>query len=250
MDRKLKLLIIEDEEAILQGLTDLFVFHGYDVASATDGRRGLDMASTGTYDLIILDVMLPGLDGFAVCNEIRQQDRDQPIIMLTAKTAEDDILTGLTLGADDYISKPFSVRELVLRVEAVLRRSQKVRRQERHFEVGNHLCIDTANLVGHYVCQPPSSPSSSGSANDPIVFTRREIDILQYLHQHADRIVSREELLAEVWGYAQPDSIETRTVDIHIAKLRRKIEPDPKTPVFLITLRGEGYKLLDVPVVL
>ncbi len=106
---KLRLLIVEDEEAILQGLTDLFVFHGYTVDSSKDGQEALDMARHGDYDLVILDVMLPSVDGFTICNEIRRHDRDQPVILLTAKTTEEGILTGLTLGADDYISKPFSV---------------------------------------------------------------------------------------------------------------------------------------------
>ncbi len=243
MNRKIKLLIIEDEEAILQGLTDLFVFHGYAVDARKDGREGLEMVRRGDYDLVILDVMLPSVDGFTICNEIRQGDRDQPVIMLTAKTTEKDILEGLTLGADDYISKPFSVRELVLRVEAVLRRSQKLRKRESQFVVGRHIRIDVDNLLGY------RHPTQSG-ASDPteIQFTRREIDILHYLQQHADRPISREELLVEVWGYAQADDIETRTVDIHIAKLRRKIEPDPKNPVFLVTIRGEGYKLYENPV--
>ena len=130
MRNKLQLLIIEDEPAILTGLIDLFVYHGYEVEAAQDGRVGLDKALAGAYDLIILDIMLPTLDGFALCNAIRQHNREQPLIILTAKTTEEDIITGLTLGADDYVGKPFSVRELVLRVEAVLRRSTKLRQQE------------------------------------------------------------------------------------------------------------------------
>lgn len=240
MNRKLKLLIVEDEPAILQGLTDLFVFHGYEVDTTSDGQEGLTKATGQQYDLILLDVMLPSVDGFTVCNEIRQRNRDQPIVMLTAKTTEADILTGLTLGADDYISKPFSVRELLLRVEAVLRRSQKLRNQDRQFVVGNNLCIDGRNLVGRWSHQ--GAPSNH--TDEEIAFTRKEIDILDYLRQHPDRPVSREELLAEVWGYEKAATIETRTVDIHMAKLRRKIEPDPKNPAFLVTIRGEGYKLL------
>lgn len=240
MNRKLKLLIVEDEPAILQGLTDLFVFHGYEVDTTSDGQEGLTKATGQQYDLILLDVMLPSVDGFTVCNEIRKRNRDQPIVMLTAKTTEADILTGLTLGADDYISKPFSVRELLLRVEAVLRRSQKLRNQDRQFVVGNNLCIDGRNLVGRWSHQ--GAPLNH--TDEEIAFTRKEIDILDYLRQHPDRPVSREELLAEVWGYEKAATIETRTVDIHMAKLRRKIEPDPKNPAFLVTIRGEGYKLL------
>ena len=127
MQRKSRLLIIEDEQAILTGLLDLFVYHGYDVDAAQDGQLGLEKALQGNYDLIILDIMLPRLDGFAICNAIRHHSREQPLIILTAKTTDEDIITGLTLGADDYVAKPFSVRELVLRVEAVLRRSAKHR---------------------------------------------------------------------------------------------------------------------------
>jgi len=233
MQRKPRLLIIEDEPAILTGLLDLFVYHGYDVDAAQDGRLGLEKALLGNYDLIILDIMLPILDGFAVCDAIRHHSREQPLIILTAKTTDEDIITGLTLGADDYVAKPFSVRELVLRVEAVLRRSARRRYEEAQLCLGAHLQIDTRNLVG----------TQRGSA-EPILFTRREVDILQYLTQHHERPVSREELLVEVWGYANASRFETRTVDIHMAKLRRKIEPNPKAPTVLITVRGEGYRLL------
>src|SRR5215831_11418664 len=233
MRNKLQLLIIEDEPAILTGLIDLFVYHGYEVEAAQDGRVGLDKALAGAYGLIILDIMLPTLDGFALCNEIRKHNREQPLIILTAKTTEEDIITGLTLGADDYVGKPFSVRELVLRVEAVLRRSVKRRYEEAQLCLGTHLQIDTRTLVGTQRDHP-----------EPILFTRREVEILQYLTQHHDRPVSREELLAEVWGYANASRFEIRTVDIHMAKLRRKIEPNPKAPAMLITVRGEGYRLL------
>ena len=231
MPHKPKLLIIEDEEPILQGLIDVFIFHGYDVDSAMDGREGLQKALTANYALILLDVMLPSIDGFTICNRIRQGDLEQPIIMLTAKSAEEDIINGLSLGADDYIAKPFSLRELLLRVEAVLKRSRKLLQANSIIEVGEGIRIDTANL------------SELDSAS-PLLFTRREVEILQYLQNHAERPVSREELLETVWGYRKADSIETRTVDIHIAKLRRKIEPEPKQPKFLVTVRGEGYRLL------
>jgi DNA-binding response OmpR family regulator len=236
MHNKLTLLIIEDEVAIRSGLTDLFVYHGYAVDAVADGREGLDKALAGAYDLIILDIMLPTLDGFAICNALRQRSREQPIIILTAKTTDEDIITGLTLGADDYVGKPFSVRQLVLRVEAVLRRSVKLRQYEAQLQIGPQLQIDTKNLVGTQVNRP-----------EPILFTRRELEILQYLKQHNDRPVTREELLAEVWGYAHTSHLETRTVDIHMAKLRRKIEANPKEPQLLITVRGEGYKLMVAP---
>lgn len=229
MTHKAKLLIVEDEQAILQGLMDVFVFHGYQVDSAVDGKEGLEKALSQDYDLILLDVMLPFIDGFSICNQIREQDLQQAIIMLTAKSSEQDIITGLTLGADDYISKPFSVRELVLRVESVLKRSQKLTEQAAILSVGN-IRIDTANLQ-QLDCKNPQQ------------FTRREIEILHYLQQHNQRPVSREELLEKVWGYRRAENIETRTVDIHIAKLRRKIETNHKQPKFLLTIRGEGYRL-------
>ena len=124
MQRKIRILVVEDEVAIRTGLMDLFVFHGYEVDSAADGREGLQKALRGTFDLILLDIMLPGLDGFEICNQIRARDRDQPIIMLTAKTSDEDIIQGLSLGADDYVAKPFSITQLLLRVQAVLRRSR------------------------------------------------------------------------------------------------------------------------------
>lgn len=227
--KKLKLLIVEDEQAILQGLVDVFIFHGFEVDSADDGQQGLGKALSGAYDLILLDIMLPSVDGYSICNKIRDQDKNQPIIMLTAKSSEEDIIMGLTLGADDYIAKPFSIRELVLRVNAVLKRNAQHSEENPVFQVGN-MQIDTANLV-------------QINAKSPFFFTRRELDILRYLQHHTQRPVSREELLEQVWGYHQADAIETRTVDIHIAKLRRKIEQDPKQPEWLVTVRGEGYRL-------
>lgn len=227
---KIKLLIVEDEEAISQGLQDLFTFHGYDVTLATDGEKGLKLALTGHYDLILLDVMLPIQDGFSVCNAIRQQDREQPIIMLTAKSQGEDIENGLTLGADDYVTKPFSVRQLVLRVEAVLRRSQKLKSREIHIDLGAQLTLNTENLTAQFAEKPPFE------------LTRREVELLQYLHSEKHRPVSREELLHKIWGYHKNSTIETRTVDIHMTKLRKKIENNPKDPQRLVTVRGEGYR--------
>jgi two-component system alkaline phosphatase synthesis response regulator PhoP len=230
MNRKLRLLIVEDESAIRNGLVDVFVFHGYEVDSVDDGREGLRLAQTGRFDLVLLDVMLPGIDGFEICDRIRQDDREQPIIMLTAKTADEDIIQGLRLGADDYVAKPFSIAQLVLRVEAVLRRSRVAAEQAAAIYLGDSIEIDTDNLCGKVRGEVSS-------------FTRREMDVLQYLHANSQRPVSREELLTKVWGYARDLDIETRTVDIHIAKLRRKLELDPKQPAFLVTVRGAGYRL-------
>ncbi len=226
---KHKLLIVEDEIAILQGLIDVFIFHGFEVDSAEDGKTGLAKALSTHYSLILLDVMLPLMDGFTICNKIREQDKNQPIIMLTAKSSEADIINGLTLGADDYIAKPFSIRELVLRVNTVLKRSYLQTSQTPILQIGP-MQIDTANLV-------------QLNSENPCSFSRRELEILHFLQTHCERPVSREELLEHVWGYKQADTIETRTVDIHIAKLRRKVEVNPKQPQWLVTIRGEGYRL-------
>jgi two-component system response regulator RegX3 len=233
MKRQLRILVVEDEEAIRTGLIDVFVYHGYELDSSDNGPEGLQKALTGRFDLILLDVMLPGMNGFDICNEIRRNDRNQAIIMLTAKNSDEEIIRGLQLGADDYVSKPFSIAQLVLRVEAVLRRSQVGIDQASKIELREDIVIDTENL---------SAVSPAGE----LTFTRREIDILQYLAMNASRPVSREELLTKVWGYARNMDIETRTVDIHIAKLRRKIETDPKEPVNLVTVRGAGYRLLTL----
>lgn len=233
MQKKLHILVVEDEEAIRTGLVDVFVYHGYEVDSTADGLEGLRKVETGKFDLILLDVMLPSMNGFDVCDEIRKTDRDQPIIMLTAKVTEEDIVAGLRLGADDYVAKPFSITELVARVEAVLRRSRSQMMLSSHLKLGE-LEVDIANMCGQ-------------RGEETVVFTRREIELLQCLAANTQRPVSREELLTEVWGYARNLDIETRTVDIHIAKLRRKIEPDPKEPSFLVTVRSAGYRLIVEP---
>ena len=231
MNRQIRVLVVEDEEAIREGLIDVLVFHGYDVDSAATGPEGLDKALTGRFDLILLDIMLPGIDGYEICDRIRAKDRYQPIIMLTAKSSDEEIIHGLKLGADDYVPKPFSVQQLVLRVEAVLRRSQVGQEQARTLSVGD-VEIDTENLSGRI-------------GDEELAFTKREIEVLCFLAENSDRPVSRDELLARVWGYARGLEIETRTVDIHIAKLRRKIEADPKEPQILVTVRGAGYRLVN-----
>lgn len=229
--RKLRVLIVEDEDAIRFGLIDVFVFHGYEVDSSGNGREGLDKALSGQFDLVLLDLMLPGLSGFEICDEIRKVDRDQAIIMLTAKTSDEDIIRGLSLGADDYVAKPFSVAQLVLRAKAVLRRSRAMDELYHCIKLSGDIEVDMQNLCGR-------------RGNEALVFTRREIEILHYLRANSRRPVSREELLNKVWGYARNLDIETRTVDIHIAKLRRKIELKPGEPANLVTVRGSGYRLL------
>ena len=231
MTRKARLLIVEDEAAIRTGLVDVFIYHGYETDWADEGPQGLEKSLSGTFDLILLDVMLPGMNGFDICNQIRAQDPNQAVIMLTAKGSDDDVIQGLTLGADDYVTKPFSVAQLVLRVQAVLRRANIGVEQHKHIQLGKQVKIDIANLRGQ-------------RGSETFRFTRREMEVLEYLNANSKRPVSREELLNKVWGYAKEMDIETRTVDIPIAKLRRKLEADPARPQFLLTVRGAGYRLM------
>lgn len=230
MQRKPRILIVEDEPAIRSGLVDVFVYHGFEVEAVADGEQGLRLALAGRHDLLLLDVMLPGRNGFDILAAVRAQDREQAAIMLTAKSTDEDIVHGLALGADDYVAKPFSVTQLVLRVQAVLRRTQAQRVTPATLRIG--ACeVDVANLCAR-------TPAGELS------FTRREIEVLQYLAAHRERPVPREELLHKVWGYARHLDIETRTVDIHIARLRRKLEADPAEPRHILTVRGGGYRLL------
>ncbi len=221
------ILVVEDDLAILKGLLDVFVFNGYQAKGLEDGGEGLRAGLEENYDLIILDVMLPTLDGFSICKAVRKKKPGQGIIILTAKGSEDDIVTGFRAGADDYVSKPFSLRELMVRVEAVLRRTGKNLGDEQIRFKG--IFFDGKTLNASY-------------ENHTIELTRREMDIIVYLYRHMDRIVSKKELLTEVWQYADAD-IETRTVDIHILKLRKKITALMGDIPFILTIRGEGYRL-------
>lgn len=228
MSQKPSILIVEDEPSILRGLTDLFVFHGFDVESRMDGKEGLEQALTGRYDCVILDVMLPSMNGFDICNAIRQQSESQGILMLTAKNAEEDIINGLTLGADDYLAKPFSTSELVLRAKALVRRSS-FQKLDGKIRINADVSICINSLTGVSYAQEQR-------------YTSREVAILNYLRTKGIP-VPRNELLKEIWGYKSTDDLDTRTVDIHIAKIRKKIEKDPKLPRCLVTHRGEGYQL-------
>jgi two-component system response regulator RegX3 len=224
---KARILIVEDDQAILNGLSDVLVFNGYAVEGADDGGEGLEAILNGQFDLVLLDVMLPTLDGFSICRRVREAKPSQPIIMITAKGAEDDIVSGFRAGADDYVPKPFSLRELIVRVEAVLRRSGKHLGDERIECRG--IVFDGRNLRAQFKEQL-------------IDLTRREMDIVVYLYRYQDRIVSKKELLREVWHYADAD-IETRTIDIHMLKLRKKIASLDEQADLIKTVRGEGYRL-------
>ncbi|MGB9441953.1 MAG: response regulator transcription factor [Desulfobacterales bacterium] len=224
---KARILVVEDDTALLRGLLDVLVFNGYAVKGAEDGGLGLRVAVDEQFDLILLDVMLPTLDGFSICKEIRKEKPTQGIIIITAKGAEDDIVTGFKAGADDYITKPFSLREVMVRVEAVLRRTGKNLGDEEIHCRG--IFFDGRNLVAQFEDQA-------------VDLTRKEMDIMIFLHRHRDRIVSKKELLIEVWHYADAD-IETRTVDIHLLKLRKKIAGLIGDTPLISTIRGEGYRL-------
>jgi DNA-binding response OmpR family regulator len=223
---KARILVVEDDAAIQKGLCDVLVFNGYAADGVTDGGQGLNQALGGGYDLVLLDVMLPTLDGFTICTRLRREKPTQAIVMLTAKGSEDDVVTGFKAGADDYVCKPFSLRELMVRVEAVLRRSGKSMGDEQ--VQYKDITFDGQNLR-----------AQRGSQVQEL--TRREMDILVYLHRHQARIVSKKELLTEVWHYADAD-IETRTVDIHMLKLRKKISALVENSDLLVTVRGEGYR--------
>jgi len=227
MTEKADILVIEDDPALLRGLMDVLVFNGYGVRGAADGRDGLQAALERPTDLVLLDLMLPGLDGLAVCRALRARRPHQPVIMITARGSEDDIVAGFKAGADDYIPKPFSLRELMVRVEAVLRRAGK-NPAEGSVQLGG-VRFDAQQLTAE-------------AGGRTVEITRREMDLVAYFHRHAGRIVTRGELLTEVWHYADA-AIETRTVDIHMLKLRRKIAELTGEERLIVTVRGEGYRL-------
>ncbi|MDJ0780745.1 MAG: response regulator transcription factor [Desulfosarcinaceae bacterium] len=221
------ILVVEDDAAIRSGLLDVLVFNGYHPHGAANGCDGLDAARNGRIDLILLDVMLPGMDGFHLCQTLRDEGSEVGIIMLTAKGSQADIIAGFNAGADDYVSKPFSLAELMVRIEAVLRRRRRPAAADTIHRQGITFDADLLEMV-------------SPTGRQPI--TRREMEIVTYLHRRPNRIVSRQELLSQVWRYKDP-TVETRTVDIHIQKLRKKVARLIGERPFIRTIRGEGYRL-------
>jgi len=225
-----KILVVEDDDNLLSTLEYNLQKEGYDVVTAIDGAQALDIARSEKPELIILDVMLPKLSGFEVCRILRKE-MTAPILMLTAKIEEVDKIVGLEIGADDYMTKPFSMRELIARVRAMLRRADMVKTQsageEEYLKIGD-LEIDISR---HQVF-------SKGS---PLNLTPKEYDLLVFLARNKGIVFSREQLLERVWGYDYAG--DTRTVDVHIRWLRQKIETDPAHPKILLTVRGVGYKL-------
>ena len=226
MDCK-RILVVEDDAAIRRGLIDALSFAGYATLEASEGAAGLAAALESDCDLLLLDLILPGGDGLAVLREIRALHRLLPVIVLTARGSEDDRVRGLALGADDYVVKPFSIKELLARIEAVLRRmpARPPAPMRLAFDGGQ------ADLEQHKVLFDDG---------DRCELSDRERQLLQYLACNAGRAVSRDELLARVWGL-NPSGITTRTIDMHIARLREKLRDDKESPRIVLTVRGQGY---------
>ena len=229
-----KILVVEDDQTLLGVLKYNFVKEGYQVVTAADGAKALETARKERPDIIILDIMLPVMSGYEVCRILRKE-MTVPIIMLTAKDDETDKVTGLDLGADDYMTKPFSMRELLARVRAFLRRREMDVPPASTGTIGvGEIVVDMAR---HTVTK----------RGTPLVLTPKEFDLLSFLIQNKGFVFSRQQLLEKIWGYDFPG--DTRTVDVHVRWLREKIEDDPGKPTHLLTVRGTGYKLegADVP---
>ena len=222
-----RILLVEDEPGLVLTLTDRLVNEGYTVESCRDGDTGLERASGGGFDLILLDVMLPRRSGFDVCRKLRHNGVATPILMLTARAEVVDKVVGLQIGADDYLTKPFDMMELLARVEALLRRAP-VRRSA---------AAGTFQFAAVTVDFKKSEVTREGQ---PVALSAREYQLLTYLIDHRGETLSREQLLSDVWGYQS--SVSTRTVDVHMVWLRQKLEDNPKYPQFLLTLRGLGYR--------
>jgi len=227
-----KILIVEDEPSMRLGLKDNLEFEGYDVEIATNGEEGLKKILENDYNLVLLDVMLPQMSGFDVCKTARKKGITTPIILLTAKGEEIDKVLGLELGADDYVTKPFSLRELLARIKAVLRRGE-------NFSGGDlkDKLISLGNLQINFASY------SAFEGKESVQMSHKEFDVLYYLWKRRNHTVSRDELLTEIWGYEENPT--TRTVDNFILKLRQKLEKDPNHPQIILTVHGIGYKLVD-----
>jgi len=231
MKPKGRILVVEDDPAMRAGLCDNLEFEGYLALAAGDIKTGLSLASTQQPDLILLDLMLPDGSGLSLCKQLRTDGFDGPIIMLTARAEEMDRVIGLETGADDYVVKPFSLRELLARIHAHLRRAQANAAAPDRVLIG----VATVDFARHLLLRE----------GQPMETSAREFALLRCLVAHRGRTVSRDLLLAEVWGHSE--DLITRAVDNFIVRLRRKIEPDPASPRYLLTIHGSGYKLLEQP---
>ena len=220
-----RILLVEDEPGLVLTLTDRLTREGYGVETTGDGESGLERAAGEAFDLILLDVMLPRLGGFDVLRELRQRGRDTPVIMLTARGQVVDKVVGLKLGADDYVTKPFEMVELLARIEAKLRRSAPAQPADGYQFGDVRIDFRRAEVTRNA---------------QPLELSAREFQLLKYFIEHRGATLTREELLNEVWGYNAMPS--TRTVDVHVAWLRQKIEPNPRHPQYVLTVHGMGYK--------
>jgi len=226
--KKTRILIVEDEPAMVAGLRDNFEFEGYEVISADNGVSGLERALADDPDLVVLDVMMPRMSGLDVCKQLKAKRPSIPIIMLTARGQEIDKVVGLELGADDYVTKPFSIRELMARVKAVLRRASPLAPLPEVYRFSDV----EVNIRGNEVLR----------AGKPIELSSKEFALLTYFISHPAETLSRDRLLDEVWGYDNYPN--TRTVDAHIVHLRQKLEMNPEEPRFIVTVHGTGYKFV------
>ena len=226
MESKAYILIVEDEEKIRTGLKDFLEYHDFAVAEAADGLQAQQSVTDKTFDLILLDLMLPNVSGEQLCRQWRQQGLQTPIIMVTAKGQEKDKISGLHLGADDYVTKPFSLEELLARIEAVLRRTQPDR------------AVGTCFPFGPW--QVDAECMKIRKDGDELDITKRQAEMIQFFAANPNRVVDRRELYRAIWREDMA-GLETRTVDMHIAKLRSKIERDPAAPVIIKTVRRVGY---------
>jgi len=223
------ILVVEDDAAQLLALSDRLTREGFEVELASDGLEGLERAAAGDHDLVILDVMLPGKDGFEIAGELRSRGLQTPILMLTARGEVTDKVVGLDLGADDYLTKPFEFIELMARIGALLRRAESV---------PGGAAVDVIEFGDVHVDFRSAEATRAGA---PVQLSAKELELLRHLAENTGTVMSRDELLDSVWGYdAMPT---TRTVDVHIARLRQKLETDPAEPEFILTVRGLGYKL-------
>ncbi len=225
-----KVLVIEDNANLAFGLTRSLESEGYEVEAAEDGLRGFEMATAGNADLIVLDLMLPGMDGYTLLKQLRAQGKDVPVLILTARGEEADKVFGFRLGADDYVTKPFSLSELMARVEAILRRAKGADRRDGESVVEEFGAV-TIN----------TSARTVKKADTEVALTPKEFDLLLSLVRRRGAVASRLDLLKEVWGHQA--KVMTRTVDIHIAELRRKLEDDPSSPRHILTVWKAGYRL-------
>ena len=232
MSSQYTILTIEDDNPIRQGIVDALNFKGYRTLESADGLQGLELALTADYDLLLLDLALPGLTGLEILKNLRQVAPARPVIILTAKGDEDDRVHGLQAGADDYVVKPFSVKELLARVAAVLRRSPG-----RTIE-SDHICFSSG--VADFSRRELRFNTAEGEAEERVELSERESELLWYLASNSGRAISRDELLSSVWRLS-PKGISTRTIDMHIARLREKLRDDSSNPQVLLTVRGKGY---------